>query len=104
MQTNFLPSKNSSDAPPPVEIWVILFCNPNFSTALALSPPPITLRAPLSVASATAKALVNRGMQTDLETGLALESWAVFNHNQTTDAAEGIAAFKEKRTPIFEGR
>ena len=43
-----LPSRNSSEAPPPVEMWVILSAKPNFSTAAALSPPPTIVTAPLS--------------------------------------------------------
>ncbi len=38
---NSLPSINSNDAPPPVEIWSILDATSNFSTAAAESPPPI---------------------------------------------------------------
>ena len=38
---NVLPSRNSNDAPPPVEICVILSANPCFSIAAAESPPPI---------------------------------------------------------------
>jgi len=53
---NFLPSRNSREAPPPVEIWLTLSSRPSFWIALALSPPPITLRAPLAVSSATALA------------------------------------------------
>ena len=40
---NSLPSKNSKEAPPPVDTWVILSPNPNWFTAAALSPPPITV-------------------------------------------------------------
>jgi len=40
---SFLPSMNSSDAPPPVEIWSILSFRSNFSTAAAESPPPMTV-------------------------------------------------------------
>ena len=47
MALNFLPSRNSREAPPPVEMWLILFCSPSCSMALALSPPPMTLLAPL---------------------------------------------------------
>ena len=36
-----MPSKNSKEAPPPVEICVILSSNPAFFTAAAESPPPI---------------------------------------------------------------
>src|SRR5205823_14465791 len=37
---SFLPSKNSSDAPPPVEICVILSATPDWWTAATESPPP----------------------------------------------------------------
>ena len=46
-----LPSRNSSDAPPPVETCVIFLATPAFFTALALSPPPMTVVAPLSASS-----------------------------------------------------
>src|SRR5690554_6552220 len=36
-----LPSRNSREAPPPVEIWVILSASPKCSTAAAESPPPM---------------------------------------------------------------
>lgn len=39
---NALPSINSSEAPPPVEMWLNLSLNPKFLAAAALSPPPIT--------------------------------------------------------------
>ncbi len=46
---NFLPSRNSSEAPPPVEIWVILSATPAALTAATLSPPPtMETAAPLS--------------------------------------------------------
>src|SRR5215469_16835076 len=52
---NFLPSRNSSDAPPPVEMCVILSATPAAFTAATLSPPPmIDTAAPFS---ATASAI-----------------------------------------------
>ena len=45
---SFFPSRNSSDAPPPVEMCVILSANPAFSTAAAESPPPIIVVASIS--------------------------------------------------------
>src|ERR1017187_3402364 len=52
---SFLPSRNSSDAPPPVEMWEILSATPAALTAATLSPPPtIEVAAPLS---ATASAI-----------------------------------------------
>ena len=50
-----LPSRYSREAPPPVEMWVILSPRPICCTAAALSPPPITVVATLSaIALATA--------------------------------------------------
>src|SRR5690606_32590238 len=54
---NALPSRNSRLAPPPVEQCVTLAATPNFLAAVAVSPPPTTVVAPLSVASATAAAI-----------------------------------------------
>src|SRR5699024_11198276 len=47
-----LPSRNSREAPPPVEMWLILSPNPSWLTAAAESPPPIMV-----VASVSARAL-----------------------------------------------
>src|SRR5699024_4007279 len=51
------PSRNSREAPPPVEMWVILSAKPSFSTAAAESPPPMMEIALLS-ATACATAMV----------------------------------------------
>src|SRR5438128_1137612 len=49
-----LPSRNSSDAPPPVETWVNASSRP--ATAAAESPPPTTVTAPRFPASTMASA------------------------------------------------
>ena len=43
-----LPSNNSKDAPPPVEMWLIFSLKPICVTAAALSPPPMIVVALLS--------------------------------------------------------
>src|SRR5919112_3431644 len=48
MPGNSLPSTYSSEAPPPVEMWLILSSSPSLLTAATESPPPTTLVAPLS--------------------------------------------------------
>src|SRR6185369_10569751 len=53
---NSSPAKNSSVAPPPVEMWVILPATPARVTAETESPPPTIEVAPRSEASATALA------------------------------------------------
>ena len=43
-----LPSRNSKDAPPPVEMWLILSPKPSWLTAAAESPPPMIVVASVS--------------------------------------------------------
>ena len=52
-------------------------------------------------ASRAAKALVNRALDVDLATGLDLEAAEASRHMRGPDAAEGLAAFVGKRTPVF---
>ena len=52
-----VPSRYSSEAPPPVEMWLILSPKPSCCTAAALSPPPMMVVASVS-ASALATAMV----------------------------------------------
>jgi enoyl-CoA hydratase len=52
-------------------------------------------------ASRTVKALVNRACDTDLTSGLEMEFHLAAAHMRGPDAAEGLRAFVEKRTPVF---
>ena len=49
-----------------------------------------------SAASRTVKLLVDRGLDVDLRTGLALEKRKVAEHMRTKDAAAGLRAFRER--------
>jgi enoyl-CoA hydratase/carnithine racemase len=51
-----------------------------------------------------AKYAINRGSETDLNTGLAIESNAYWICIPTEDRLEGLAAFREKRKPIYRGK
>jgi enoyl-CoA hydratase len=50
------------------------------------------------------KKLVNEGLEASLETAQALDRAVLTNLFYTMDAKEGIAAFLEKRTPVFKGK
>ncbi|MER5906874.1 enoyl-CoA hydratase-related protein [Streptomyces mirabilis] len=55
-------------------------------------------------ALALTKQLVNASLDTDRTTAFAAEAAAQEINMTTTDAAEGIAAFTERRTPHYRGR
>jgi len=59
-------------------------------------------RAPIGLAFA--KRAVHRGLQVSLAAGLELETSLVTTIYGTEDKHEGIAAFLEKRRPVFKGR
>jgi len=56
------------------------------------------------VAIEQAKYAINHGLETDLHTGLAIESNAYWVTIPTEDRIEALAAFKEKRKPVFKGQ
>ncbi|MBU4182368.1 MAG: crotonase, partial [Gammaproteobacteria bacterium] len=51
-----------------------------------------------------AKRAINRGMQTDLDSGLEYERYAASMLVDSEDRVEGMRAFVEKRAPRFVGR
>ena len=51
-----------------------------------------------------AKYAINYGLETDIHTGLAIESNAYWVCIPTEDRLEGLAAFKEKRKPVYKGK
>lgn len=51
-----------------------------------------------------AKRAINRGMQTDLDSGLEYERYAAAMIVDSDDRKEGMRAFVEKRKPVFTGR
>lgn len=61
----------------------------------------IALNAPFAVCQA--KKLVNLGMEVDMDTAFALEVECYNNAMNTEDRAEGVAAFNEKRKPVYKG-
>jgi len=56
------------------------------------------------VAIEQAKYAINYGLETDLHTGLGIESNAYWATIPTEDRLEGLAAFQEKRKPVYKGR
>ena len=62
----------------------------------------IAKNAPLSLIQA--KTAINQGMQTDISTGLQIESLAYSRLLHTEDRLEGLKAFQEKRSPAYSGK
>jgi enoyl-CoA hydratase len=62
----------------------------------------ISAKSPLGLARI--KQLINDGLDQPLPIGLRSELLASEAHTKSADMAEGLAAFAEKRTPIFTGR
>ncbi len=56
------------------------------------------------IAIEQAKYAINAGLETDLNTGLAIESNAYWITIPTKDRMEGITAFLEKRKPVYVGK
>jgi enoyl-CoA hydratase/carnithine racemase len=56
------------------------------------------------IAIEQAKYAINNGLETDLNTGLAIESNAYWITIPSQDRLEGLAAFREKRKPVYKGK
>ncbi|UCD30817.1 MAG: enoyl-CoA hydratase [Desulfobacterales bacterium] len=56
------------------------------------------------IAIEQAKYAINNGLETDLHTGLGIESNAYWVTIPTADRLEGLAAFREKRKPVYKGK
>jgi enoyl-CoA hydratase/carnithine racemase len=56
------------------------------------------------IAIQQAKYAINHGLETDLHTGLAIESNAYWVTIPTEDRLEGLTAFREKRKPVYKGK
>lgn len=62
----------------------------------------ITANAPIAVRQA--KTAIGRGLQMDRDSGMLFEIEAYYRLIPTEDRVEGIAAYNEKRAPVFRGR
>lgn len=56
------------------------------------------------IAVEMAKYAIDKGIETDLATGLAIESNAYRVTIPTQDRIEGLTAFREKRKPVYKGK
>jgi enoyl-CoA hydratase len=62
-----------------------------------------TLAAGPTLAIGEIKLVAKQGLEMSLESALALEREGIFRLFETADAKEGLAAFSEKRKPIWKG-
>jgi enoyl-CoA hydratase len=62
----------------------------------------LATKPPLALAAALAA--IHRGMDASIDDGLAIEEAAFARIVPTHDAREGVAAFLQKRRPVFKGR
>ncbi len=56
------------------------------------------------IALQQAKIAINKGLDTDLRSGLRIESDAYAVLMDTEDRLEGLAAFRDKRKPVYKGK
>jgi enoyl-CoA hydratase len=77
---------------------------PAGQTRMALEEVLDTLRAAAPIALTFTKEAIQDGSELPLRSGLVLEADLAALLQITSDRAEGIRAFKERRTPHFEGR
>ncbi len=56
------------------------------------------------IAIQQAKYAIDAGIETDIHTGMAIESNAYWICIPTEDRLEGLAAFREKRKPVYKGK
>lgn len=61
----------------------------------------IAVKAPIAVKMA--KSSITHGSQVDISSGLKLEEGCYSQVLNTKDRLEGLAAFREKRTPLYKG-
>jgi enoyl-CoA hydratase/carnithine racemase len=78
-------------------------CKPDTLLAEALET-AATIAGNAPISTRQIKQSVNMGLNTDVQTGLMFEIEAYNRMVPTEDRREGIAAFNEKRRPIFRGR
>ncbi|XP_028786211.1 probable enoyl-CoA hydratase 2, mitochondrial [Neltuma alba] len=91
---------NSKDA---LSMGLVDYCVPSgeaHSKALAVAQ-DISQKGPVAIRMA--KRAINEGVETDLESGLALEEECYDEVLNTKDRLEGLAAFAEKRKPKYTG-
>lgn len=92
------------DAREALEIGLVnAVCEPNLLMDEALKMAGMICEAG-PVAIEQAKYAIDAGLETDQNTGLAIESNAYWITIPTKDRLEGLAAFREKRKPVYEGK
>jgi len=91
------------DAPRALELGLVSKVEPLESLAGAAMglARDMSLQAPIALRYG--KEAINKGMDLTMDQGLRLEADLYFLLHTTKDRTEGVTAFRQKRTPVFEG-
>ncbi|KAJ0808006.1 putative methylglutaconyl-CoA hydratase [Helianthus annuus] len=85
-------------------LWLINYCTPAgeaYSKALEVAR-DINQKGPVAIRMA--KRAINEGLEVNMASGLDVEEECYEQTLHTNDRLEGLAAFAEKRKPLYKGK
>ena len=91
------PSRNSREAPPPVEMCVILSAKPSFSTAAAESPPPIKMCIRDRIMGAVQLEVLQRVLKERFKMEVTFGTGSIVYRETIEEPVEGMGHFEPLR-------